>query len=85
MFIIILKGHQYISVKYGTWASLVAQTVKNLLAMWEAWVQSLSWEHPLKEHVATHSSILVWKIPIDRAAWQATVHGVMKSWTQLSD
>ena len=63
MFIITLKGHQYISVKYGTWASLVAQTVKNLLAMWEAWVRSLSWEYPLKEHVAIHSSILTWKIP----------------------
>ena len=85
MFIITLKGHQYVSVKYGTWASLVAQTVKNLLAMWEAWVRSLSWEYPLKEHVAIHSSILTWKIPIDRAAWLATVHRVMKSWTQLSD
>ena len=39
-------------------ASLVAQTVKNLPAMWEAWVQSLGWEDPLEEGMATHSSIL---------------------------
>ena len=41
------------------WASLVAQTVKNLLAMWETWVQSLGWEHSLEEEMATHSSVLV--------------------------
>ena len=40
------------------WASLVAQTVKNLLAMWETWVQSLGWEDPLEKFIATHSSIL---------------------------
>ena len=41
---------------------LVAQTVKNLPAMQEAWVQSLSWEGPLEERMAIHSSILVWRI-----------------------
>ena len=40
------------------WASLVAQTVKNLPAMWETWVLSLSWEGPLEKETATHSSIL---------------------------
>ena len=35
--------------------------------------------------MATHSSILAWKIPMDRGAWWATVHGVARSWTQLSD
>ena len=40
------------------WASLVAQLVKNLPAMWETWVQSLGWEDPLKKRKATHSSIL---------------------------
>ena len=45
------------------WASLVVQTVKNLPAMWETWVQSLSWEDPLQEGLATHSSILAWRIP----------------------
>ena len=37
--------------------------VKNLLAMWETWVQSLGWEAPLEEGMATHSSILAWRIP----------------------
>ena len=44
-----------------------------------------SWEDPLEEGMATHSSILAWRIPTDREAWQATVHWVTKSWTQLSD
>ena len=43
-------------------ASLLAQTVKNLLAMQETWVQSLGQENPLKKEMATHSSILAWKI-----------------------
>ena len=46
-----------------SWASLVAQLVKNLPAMWETWVQSLSWEDPLEKEMAIHSSILAWKIP----------------------
>ena len=54
------------------WASLVAQLIKNPLAMWEIWVQSLRWEDPLEEGKATHSSILTW------------IHGVAKSRTQLS-
>ena len=45
------------------WASLVAQTVKNLCAMQETWVQSLGWEDPLEKGMVTHSSILAWKIP----------------------
>ena len=45
------------------WASLVAQTVKKLPAMWETWVQSLGWGDPLEEGMATHSSILAWRIP----------------------
>ena len=68
-----------------SWASLVAQMVKNLPAMWETWAQSLGWEDPLEEGMATPSSILTWRIPMDRGAWQATAHGVTKSWTQLSD
>ena len=67
------------------WASLVAQMVKNPPVMQETWVQSLGWEDPLGEGMATHSSILAWKIPMDRGAWWATVHGVKKSWTQMSD
>ena len=46
----------------GWRASLVAQLVKNLPAMWETWVQSLGWEDPLEKGKATHSSILFWRI-----------------------
>ena len=46
-----------------SWASLMAQLVKNLPAMWETWVQSLDWEDPLKQGKATLSSILAWRIP----------------------
>ena len=59
--------------------------VKNLPAMWETWDQSLHWEDPLEEGMATHSSSLAWKIPIDRGAWWATVQGVEKNWTRLSN
>jgi len=45
------------------------------------WVQSLGWEDPLEEGMAIYSSILVWKIPMDRGAWWATVHWVEKSHT----
>ena len=65
-------------------ASLVAQTVKNLTAMWETWVRSPGWEDP-EEGVASHSSILAWRLPIDRGSWQATVRGVAKKPTRLSD
>ena len=46
-----------------TWASLVAQLVKNPPALWETWVQSLGWKDPLEKGRATHSSILAWRIP----------------------
>ena len=59
--------------------------VKNLSAMQETRVQSLGQEDPLEEGMATHSSILAWRIPVDRGAWQAAVLGVVKSQTQLSD
>ena len=42
-------------------------------AMQETWVQSLGWEDPLDKGMATHSSILAWRIPMDRGAWLATV------------
>ena len=63
----------------------MAQMVKNPLAMRETWVQSLGWEDPLEKGKATHSSILALSIPMDRGAWWATVQGVSKSWTQLSN
>ena len=66
-------------------ASLVAQMVKNLPAVWKTWVRSLSCEDPLEDSMPTSSSILVWRIPMNRRAWQATVHGVAKSQTWLSN
>ena len=67
-----------------SWASLVAQTVKNLPAMQETWVQSLGWKDPLEEGMATYSSILAWRIhPMDRGAWWASVHAVPKIRSQL--
>ena len=65
--------------------SLVAQTVKNLPAMQETWVRSLDGEDPLAEGMATHSSILAWRIPMDRGAWRATIHRVTKRRTWLSN
>ena len=59
--------------------------VENLPAMQEAWVQSLSQEDPLEESIATHSSILAWRISMDRGAWWATVQVVAQSWTRLSN
>ena len=68
-----------------SWAFLVAQMVKNLSAMQETPVQFLGWEDPLEEGMAIHSSILAWRIPMDRRAWRATVSGVAKSQTRLSE
>ena len=61
--------------------TLVAQKVKYLPAMRETWVRFLGWEDPLEECRATHSIILAWRIPMDKAAWWAIVDGVTKSWT----
>ena len=47
--------------------------------MWEtSWVQSLGWDDPLEEGMATHSSVLAWRIPMDRGVWRAVVHEVTK-------
>ena len=61
-------------------ASLMAQMVKNLSAMWDPWVRSLDWDDPLEEGMTTQSSILVWRFPMDRGAWDTTVYGVAQSW-----
>ena len=66
---------------------LVAQMVKNLLAVRQPRVRSLGWEDPLEKGMATHSSIIAWRIPWTKGPgtrW-ATVHGVAKSPTWLSD
>ena len=53
--------------------------------MWETQVQSVGQEDPLEQEMATHSSILAMENSMDRGARQVTVHGITKSWTQLSD
>ena len=69
---------------FGT--SLAAQMVENLPAMRETWVHSLGWEGPLEKGMATHSSILSWRIPWTEVPnGLHTIHGVAKSWTQLSN
>ena len=70
---------------HNSWASLLAQTVKNLPVMCETWVQSLSREDLLEESMKTHSSTLAWRIPMNIGAWWAADHGITKSQTQLSD
>ena len=60
-------------------ACLVTQMVKNPPAVQETWVHSLGWQDPLEMDMATHSSVFVWRIPMDRGAWWATVHGVAES------
>ena len=62
-----------------SWASLVAQLVKHLPAMWETWVLSLDWEDPPEKGTATHSSILAWKSPLTIQSM------VSQSRTQLND
>ena len=56
----------------------MAQKVKNPTVMQETQVQSLGREDPLEEGMATHSNILAWRIPMDRGAWWATVHGLQR-------
>ena len=74
--------HPYSLIQHMFLVSLIAQLVKNLPAMWETWVWSLDWEDPLGKGKAAHSSILGWRIPWTVAC---IVHGVAKSWTQLSE
>jgi len=66
-------------------ASFVPQTLKNPPAVQETCIWSLRWEYLLKEGMATHASILGWRILMDRGAWRATVHGFTKNQTWLSD
>ena len=63
----------------------MAQMVKNLPAMKETWVRSLGQEDPLEEGMATYSSIRAWRIPMDKGVCGATVRGVGKGQTRLSD
>ena len=64
------------------WASVVAQSLKNLPAGQETWVGSLGWEDPLEKEMATHSSILAWRIPWTEKPGRLKSMGSTKSWTQ---
>ena len=63
------------------WASLVAQRLEHLPTMQEIWVRSLGRKDPLGKEMATHSTILAWRIPWTEEPGGATVHGDAKSWT----
>ena len=63
----------------------VAQTVKNLPAVWETRVQTLDREDPLEEGMATHSSIFAWRIPCTEGPGGLQSRWLAKSWTELSD
>ena len=67
------------------WAFLAAQMVKNLPAMWETWVQPLVWDDPLQKRNGNPLLYYCLKNSMDRGAWWATVHGVAKSQTRLSN
>ena len=69
------EGKSY-PLQYSS-ASLVAQLLKNLLAVWETWVRSLGWEDPLEEEMATQSCILVWRI-----AWTEEPGGLQSAGSQ---
>ena len=59
---------------------MVAQRIKRLPVMQETWVEALGWEDPLEKEMATHSSILAWRIPwIEKIGRLHTVHRVMES------
>ena len=64
---------------------MVAQMVKNLLAMQETWVRSLGWEDPLEKGMATLLQYSCLENPMDRRVWWATVHEFTKCWTRLSN
>ena len=81
---ILLNTHNELSSLEMTWRR-VAQLVKNPPAMQETPVWFPGQEDPLEDSMTTHSGILAWRIPMDREAWWATVHGVAKSWTWLSN
>ena len=69
----------YVYVQLG-WSFLIPQLVKNLPTMQETRVRFLGWEDTVEDGMTTHSTILAWRIPMDRGTWWATIHGVVKSW-----
>ena len=85
MFQVYSKVLQFYIFFVYTWASLVAQTVKNLPAICETQLRSLGWEDPLEKEMTTHSTILAWRIPPTENPGGPTAHGIAKSSTRLSD
>ena len=71
--------------QFGIWASLVAQRLRRLLAMEDAWVQPLGRKDPLEKEMTTHSSVLASGIPQTKEPAGLQVQGVTKSQTQLSN
>ena len=69
----------------ANFSSLVVQKVKNLPVVQETWVQSLGWKDPLEEGMATHSSILAWRIPWTEKPGRLQSMVSQKSQTRLSD
>ena len=77
------EGGDYLYIVYGS--SLVAQMITSPLAMQETQVQSLGLEDPLEKENGNPLQYSCMENPMDRGAWQVTIHGITKSWTQLSD
>ena len=67
--------HNTLCLRFGTLDFPQSSMVESPPAMQETLVRSLGWEDPLAEGMATHSSILAWRIPMDRGVWWATAHG----------
>ena len=82
-FLCLVVSMIYFCLYFFGGASLVAQTVKRLPAIWNTWVRSLGQEDPLEKEMATHSSTFAWKIPWTEEPGR--LHGVTKSRTRLSD
>ena len=87
-FILYIYIHIILWISYPlqySWASLVAQMVKNPPPMQETWVRCLGWKDTLEEGMAAHSSILTWRIPMDRGAWWAIAQWVTSSQIWLTN
>ena len=80
--VIFIQYHLYVFARLLKLSRILSAS---LPAMRETWVQSLSGEDPLDKEMATHSSYSCLENLMEGGAWQATVQGVAKNWTQLSD